>query len=111
MDCNRHCQNEINNIHQNNEKMNEIENKGKNRTYTKEELNDYKKLLVEFEKLEFDRQLCMNDCEERKRRHLDDATEKRTSGGRRSLSRKVRPNIKRRQGTRRNIRRSTRDRK
>lgn len=55
--------------------------------------------------------MCMNGCEERNRRHLDAATEKRTSGGRRSLSRKVRPNIKRRRGTRRNIRRATRHRK
>ena len=89
--------------------MKEIENKGKNRKYTEKERNEYKELFDHGEKLEFDRQMCMDGCEERKRRHLD-ATE-RTGGSRRSLSRKVRPNIKRRRGTRRNIRRVTRHRK
>jgi len=90
--------------------MKEIENKGKNRTYTEKERNEYKELFEHGEKLQLDYQMCMDSCENRKRLHQN-TTDRRIGGGRRSLSRKVRPNIKRRRGTRRNIRRATRDRK
>ena len=110
MDCNNFCQEEINKILQNIKKMKDIENKGQNRTYTKEELNEYKELLVEFDKLELDRQMCMNGCEERKRRHQN-AIERMTRGGRRSLSRKVRSKKTRHHRTRRNIRRASCNRK
>jgi hypothetical protein len=110
MDCNNFCKEEINKILQNNEKMKEIVNKGKNRRYTEKERNEYNELFDEGVKLDLERQMCMDGCEERKRRHQN-AIERRTGGGRRSLSHKVIPNIKRRRVTRRNIRRSTRDRK
>lgn len=88
MDCNNLCKEEINKILQNNEKMEEIVNKGKNRRYTEKERNEYNELFDHGEKLELDRQMCMNGCEERKR-HYGDATGM-TRGGCRSLSRKVR---------------------
>lgn len=110
MDCNNFCQEEINKILQNNEKMKDIENKGQNRTYTKEELNEYNELFDHGEKLEFDRRMCMNGCEERKRHHQN-AIERMTSGGRRSLSRKVRSKKTRHHRTRCNIRRASCDRK
>lgn len=77
MDCNIYCQEELNKIHQNNKKMNEIEIKGQNRTYTETERNEYNELYEESEKLQSDHQMCMDGCEERKRRHQD-ATEKTT---------------------------------
>ena len=67
MNCQEHCKDEINKILENNRKMKDIEMKGKNRLYTPEELKEYTELSKNVENLEYNRQMCMDGCEQRNR--------------------------------------------
>lgn len=67
MNCQEHCKDEINKILENNRKMKDIEMKCKDRLYTPEELKEYTELSKNVENLEYDRQMCMDGCEQRNR--------------------------------------------